>query len=61
MAHLDVQPKKNTSWLLWLILGIIALALLLFLTRACNSDDNVAATGDTTAAVTADNTTEDDG
>jgi outer membrane protein OmpA-like peptidoglycan-associated protein len=33
MADLDVQPKKTSSWWIWLLLGIIMLAVLFFFMR----------------------------
>jgi outer membrane protein OmpA-like peptidoglycan-associated protein len=61
MADLDVQPKKKSSILPWVLLGLGVLALLIFLARGCNNDDanNVAATTDSatsTVSNTADNT-----
>lgn len=51
MADLDVQPKKKTSWLPWLIGAVILVLLLLLLMRGCNKTDTVAATTtDTTTA-----------
>ena len=44
MADLHVQPKKQTSWLPWLIGALILIALLVFLLRSCNKTDVVAAT-----------------
>jgi len=45
MAELNVQPKKNSP-VLWIILAIIALALLFFLIRGC-SDTKPLSTSDT--------------
>ena len=42
MAELDVQPKKGTSWLPWLLAGLVILALLFFLLRNKDSDDRAA-------------------
>ncbi len=33
MAELDVQPKKSSPWWLWLLLALIALALLFYFLR----------------------------
>ena len=55
MAELDVQPKKKSSWLPWLIAAIILLLLLFILFRSCNKTGAMATTGthgDTSAAVT---------
>ncbi len=64
MAELDVQPKSGRPWWLWLLLAIIALALLFFLLRGCDNkaDDGTdgAATGmvtDTTSTSTTTTTT----
>lgn len=38
MAHLEVKPKSGTPWWVWLLLAIIALAILLFLVKRCNTD-----------------------
>ena len=51
MANLDVQPKKKSSWLPWLIAAIILLLLILLLRHGCNKTNNVAGTTDTTTAV----------
>ena len=48
MADLDVQPKKQSSWLPWLIGALVLLGLLFFLTRSCNSDKTVAGATDST-------------
>jgi outer membrane protein OmpA-like peptidoglycan-associated protein len=42
MAELDVQPKKGTSWLPWLLAGLVILVLLFFLLRNKDSDDRAA-------------------
>jgi hypothetical protein len=58
MADLDVQPKRSRAWWPWLLLILLALAVLFFLTRGREPDrDTVtdpeeAATTDTTAAAT---------
>ena len=44
MAELHVQPKKQSSWLPWLIGALILIALLVFLLRSCNKTDAVAGT-----------------
>jgi len=56
MAELDVQPKSGRPWWVWLLLALLALALLFFLFRGCNRTDDAAdvntsteATGVTTA------------
>lgn len=38
MAELNVQPKSGRPWWLWLLLALLALALLFFLLRGCNRD-----------------------
>lgn len=54
MADLHVQPKKQTSWLPWLIGALILLGLLVFLLRSCNKTDAVAgANTDSTGAAVA--------
>lgn len=50
MADLHVQPKKQSSWLPWLIGILILIALLVFFLRSCNKTNAVAATNaDSTA------------
>ncbi|PSR53856.1 OmpA family protein [Adhaeribacter arboris] len=49
MAELNVQPKSKRPWWLWLLLALLALALLFFLLRGCNRDQATAPT-DTGAA-----------
>jgi len=54
MAHLEVKPKNKASWWLWLLLAIIALALILFLVKRNYSDERVnESTLDTTVNSTA--------
>lgn len=52
MADLDVQPKSSRPWWLWLLLALVALALLFFLLRGCDDtrDEVDNATTETTAA-----------
>lgn len=38
MAELNVQPKKQRPWWLWLLLALLALAALFFLLRGCNRE-----------------------
>ncbi|MFT2011255.1 OmpA family protein [Pontibacter sp. 13R65] len=64
MADLDVQPKKGRPGWLWIVLALIGIALLFFLLRGCNDNDNVnttdpANTTDTTAATTTSTRTRD--
>src|SRR5947209_100926 len=49
MAELDVQPKKRSSWLPWLIGAIILIALIILLARSCNKTDTTAGTTDSTS------------
>lgn len=42
MAELNVQPKSKRPWWLWLLLALLALALLFFLLRGCNRDETTA-------------------
>lgn len=38
MAELDVQPKKNSPWWIWLLLALVILGLI-FLIRSCGKED----------------------
>ncbi|OCK51279.1 hypothetical protein BA768_17120 [Chryseobacterium sp. CBo1] len=38
MAHLEVKPKSGLPWWAWLLLALIALAILLFAMKRCNQD-----------------------
>lgn len=44
MADLNVQHKKSSSWWVWLLLAIVAIALFMILSRSCNASKTVAAT-----------------
>ena len=59
MAELNVQPKKKSSFLPWLIGAIILIALLFFLLRGCNNNNNDqnGTTTDTTASAAPADTT----
>ena len=50
MADLHVQPKKQSSWLPWLIGALILIALLVFLLRSCNKTDAVGGTNTDSSA-----------
>ena len=49
MAHLEVKPKSGTPWWLWLLIAVIAIAILLFLLKSCNGT-KTAAVADSTKA-----------
>ena len=50
MAELDVQPKKDKPWWIWLIVALIAIAIIMLL-RNCGDKGTGAGTGaDSTAA-----------
>ena len=55
MAHLEVEPKKSTPWL-WILVGLVALAILFFLFKGCGGEkamtttDSSATTMDTTSS-----------
>ena len=49
MAHLEVQPKKSRPWWLWLILLLIALAIIFALLKGCGHNNNSLAMNDTVA------------
>jgi bacteriorhodopsin len=51
MAQLDVQPKKANPWWLWLLLAVIAIIILFFVVRGCNSGDTNALTMDANVVV----------
>ncbi|MFD2146670.1 hypothetical protein [Mucilaginibacter antarcticus] len=54
MAHLEVEPKKSNP-LLWIILGLVALAILFFLFKGCGKENaGTATTTDTTSSTTVD-------
>jgi outer membrane protein OmpA-like peptidoglycan-associated protein len=44
MAHLDVQPKKRSSLLIWLLAALAVIALIFILTRRGNKDEIATAT-----------------
>jgi len=53
MAQLEVQPKKKANlWWLWIILGLIAIALFYFITRKSDNRSAEAAATDTTNSAT---------
>ncbi|RYY22111.1 MAG: OmpA family protein [Chitinophagaceae bacterium] len=53
MAHLEVEPKKSAPWL-WILVGLVVLAILFFLLKGCGDGTaDKAATDTTTAADTA--------
>jgi outer membrane protein OmpA-like peptidoglycan-associated protein len=49
MAQLNVEPKKNSNWWIWLIVALIALVLIFFLMRRGN-DNKSAMNADTTSS-----------
>lgn len=54
MADLNVQPKRNSNWWVWLLVAIILIALIYFLSKGCNKESTVATntTQDTTTTQT---------
>lgn len=54
MADLDVQPKKKSSILPWILAALGVIALLFLLMRGCDNDKQAAVTTDTVS--TTDNT-----
>jgi outer membrane protein OmpA-like peptidoglycan-associated protein len=53
MAELDVQPKKSNPWI-WILLALIAIVILFFLLKGCNSKTaTVTATDSTTTKTVA--------
>jgi outer membrane protein OmpA-like peptidoglycan-associated protein len=54
MADLNVQPKKKSSILPWILLALVLLGLILLLSRSCNKDRDVtpAPVTDTTTTTT---------
>lgn len=50
MANLDVEPKKKSSILPWIIAAIAVILIILLLTKGCNRDKDTAVATDTTAA-----------
>jgi outer membrane protein OmpA-like peptidoglycan-associated protein len=52
MAHLEVEPKKSSPWI-WILLGLIVLAVLFFLLKGCGSDASKTAAADSTSTDTA--------
>ncbi|KAA6432633.1 OmpA family protein [Dyadobacter flavalbus] len=51
MAELDVQPKKNNPWLIWLILAVLVVALIFYF-RSNSNDKSVSIGNDSTATDT---------
>jgi hypothetical protein len=48
MAELDVQPKRPKPWWLWLIIGLVALTVFIFISRGCHSKTTPASNADST-------------
>ncbi|MBD1365103.1 OmpA family protein [Mucilaginibacter sp. ZT4R22] len=46
MAHLEVEPKKSSPWI-WILLALVALAVLFFLFKGCGGSKEVATTDST--------------
>lgn len=53
MAHLEVEPKKSTPWL-WIILGLVALAILFFLVKGCGDGKSTTTGADSSTTNTSD-------
>lgn len=51
MAELDVQPKKSSPWI-WILLALVAIVILFFLVKGCNSKTTTVATTDSTTTKT---------
>lgn len=51
MAELDVQPKKSSPWI-WILLALIAIVILFFLLKGCNSKTATVAATDSTITKT---------
>ena len=65
MADLDVQPKSGRPWWIWLLLALVAIALLIFLFRGCDRDgdngvEEATSMGATDTTAAADGTATDD-
>lgn len=54
MAQLDVQPKRSNPWWLWLIIAIVAIAIILFLLKGCNHKTTQIGTTDSTSTTNSD-------
>jgi outer membrane protein OmpA-like peptidoglycan-associated protein len=50
MADLNVQPKKKTNWLPWLLLILGLIAIIFFLSRGCNNNKGNQGSADSTSA-----------
>lgn len=48
MAQLDVQRKRSNPWWIWLLLALIALAILFFAARGCNGGNDAVTAADST-------------
>jgi outer membrane protein OmpA-like peptidoglycan-associated protein len=58
MAELDVQPKKNNTWWIWLIAALVIVTLFMLI-RGC--DSSTGGSGDTRDSTKADDTTRIEG
>ena len=57
MAQLDVQPKKTSYSWLWILLGLLALAIIIFLVRGRKDTSDSIATTDSTASMKSEDNT----
>lgn len=57
MAHLEVKPKSSRPWWLWLLLALVALAIIIALFRSCSNEHSTVTTTDSTANSTTMNDT----
>ena len=49
MAHLEVEPKKSSPWI-WILLAIVAIAILFFLLKGCGGSKEIATIDSTSTA-----------
>ena len=57
MAHLDVQPKITSYSWLWILLAVLALAIIIFLLKGRSNNSDSIATTDSTASLKSGNDT----
>jgi len=56
MAHLEVKPKSSRPWWLWLLIALIAIAILFFALKGCGNKGSGTTGADSTATPVTDTT-----